>query len=73
MASHLTIEFYDHASADQRRLVLSFLNALSGHTEVVGEPRYTFLISRPSRVGRMREGLAEWEKDGLIRWSEALV
>ena len=55
------------------RLVLSFLNALSGQTEVVGEPRYAFLISRPSRVDRMREGLVEWEKDGLIRWSESLA
>ena len=73
MAAHLTIEFYDHASDNQRRIVLSFLNALSGQTEVVGEPRYTFLISRPSRVGRMRVGLAEWERDGLIRWSEAVA
>lgn len=71
MATHLTVEFYDHASVDQRRLVLSFLNALSGQTEVVGERGYTFLISRPSRIDRMRDGLAKWEQDGLIRWSEA--
>lgn len=71
MAARIEVQFNDHASANQRRLVLSFLNALSGQTEATGESKYTFLIARPSRICRARDGLLEWERDGLIRWSEA--
>ena len=73
MAISVSVEFYDHASDDQRRRVLSFLNALSGQAEVVGSTNYTFMITRSSKASKVRDGLIGWERDGLIRWSETLV
>lgn len=73
MANSVFVEFYDHASVDQRRRVLSFLNALSGQTEVVGASDYAFLITRPSKASKVRDGLIGWERDGLIRWTETPV
>jgi hypothetical protein len=70
MASRLIVQFCEHVSPDEQRLVLSFLNAVSGQTEATGATEYTFLVTRPSRVTRAREGLLGWEKDGLIRWNE---
>jgi hypothetical protein len=70
MAIRLVVQFCEHASRDQQRLVLSFLNALSGQTEVSGETEYTFVVTRSSRTTRAREGLLDWEREGLIQWSE---
>lgn len=73
MASCVLVAFSDHASVDQRRMILGFMNALSGQVEVVGAQDYTFLLTRTSRVNKARDSLLDWERDGLIRWTEAPV
>ena len=70
MSFAVNIEFSDHASDDQKRLVLSFFNAVSGAVEVIGKPTYTFFISRQSKVERARDALLEWEMEGLISWTQ---
>ena len=71
MSLAVTVEFSDHVSDQQRRLVLSFLNALSGTAEFSEKSTYTFVVSRQSNIEKARETLSEWEREGIIRWSQA--
>jgi hypothetical protein len=64
----IAIEFSDHASEYQKRIILSFFNAVSGAVEVIGKPTYTFVVSRQSKIERTHDALSEWEMKGLIRW-----
>lgn len=67
MTLTVTVSFADHASDQQRQIALSFLNSVSGATEITGKPTYTFVISRQSKIERTQDALKEWAKEGFIR------
>lgn len=69
-AGSVSIKFSDHVEDRYRAMILSFMNVLSRSDEAGGKSDYIFMFESPARLEKARKQLVEWERGGVIRWTD---